>query len=679
MVTGKRAFHGETTSDILAGVLKEEPDWSRTPAKVQPLLRRCLAKDPKQRLRDIGDAMPLLDGQSELAPARSQPWPWLVSAVFAIAFCIAGIGWWRSSRSAPLRPLIQLTAELSPDTTINRFRGGDQLAISPDGTRLVVAVRNLAGGNYHLVTRRLDQSEFAPLSGTEGANQPFFSPDGQWIAFFADSKLKKVPVQGGSALTLCEAPNPVGGSWGDDNKIIAALNDAQGILWRISSSGGAPMPATQLDRKNDERTQRGPQVLPGSQAILFTSSRGSGDADIDVLSFKTGERKTLQRAGAFGRYLVTSNEAGYLVYMREDTLFAAPFDPGSLAVTGASQPVLEDVGVAGLDSAWNFALSRTGTFVYASWRSLFPWSIFWLNSAGKTEPLHSTPGIYGHPRFSPDGKRLLFGITAPLQTDVWVKDLERGATSRLTSLPGRNNLAAWSPDGRNIVFETHGSAAPGMYWIRADGSGDPQRLTDGKPRQVPSSFSPDGKRLAYTQQSADGVRSEIWIAPVEGDRDHPRLGKAELFLRTPFSPGQAVFSPDGRWLAYLSNETGTYEVYVRPFPGPGGSQQISTGGGMWPIWSRNRQELFFRSADQRIMVAKYVVTGDSFSAGKPQVWSEKRLVEGDSSTYDLAPDGKRFAVVLNSDGSSEPKPFTHVTVLLNFVDELKRRVPAGEK
>jgi serine/threonine-protein kinase len=605
-----------------------------------------------------------------------------VSAVFAIAFCIAGIGWWRSSRFAPLRPIIQLSAELSPDTTINRFRGGDQLAISPDGTRLVVAVRNLAGGNYHLVTRRLDQSEFAPLSGTEGANQPFFSPDGQWIAFFADSKLKKVPVQGGSPLTLCEAPSPVGGSWGDDNKIIAALNDAQGILWRISSSGGAPMPATQLDRKNGERTQRGPQVLPGSQAILFTSSRGSGDADdadIDVLSFKTGERKTLQRAGAFGRYLVTSNEAGYLVYMRQDTLFAAPFDPGSLAVTGASQPVLEDVGVAGLGSAWNFALSRTGTFVYASWKSLFPWSIFWLNSAGKTEPLHSTPGIYGHPRFSPDGKRLLFGITAPLQTDVWVKDLERGATSRLTSLPGRNNLAAWSPDGRNIVFETHGSAAPGMYWIRADGSGDPQRLTEGKPRQIPSSFSPDGKRLAYTQQSADGVRSEIWIAPVEGDRDHPQLGKAELFLRTPFSPGQAVFSPDGRWLAYLSNETGTYEVYVRPFPGPGGSQQISTGGGMWPIWSRNRQELFFSSADQRIMVAKYVVTGDSFSAGKPQVWSEKRLVEGYSSTYDLAPDGKRFAVVLNADGTSEPKPFTHVTVLLNFFDELKRRVPAGEK
>jgi serine/threonine-protein kinase len=279
------------------------------------------------------------------------------------------------------------------------------------------------------------------------------------------------------------------------------------------------------------------------------------------------------------------------------------------------------------------------------------------------------------PRLSPNGKHLAFAMrTGPLRADIWLKDIERDTVSRLTSLPGDNNLEVWTPDGKSIVFEAFGSDAPGMYWIRADGSGEPQRLTDGKPRQIPGSFSPDGNRLAYSQSS-----NEIWTAPVEGDRDHPILGKAELFLRSPYSAYGPVFSPDGRWVAYMSNETGNIEVYVRPFPGPGGRQQISTGGGRSPIWSRNGQELFFLSADRRIMVAKYAVNGDSFSANKPQVWSDQRLLELPVPVYDLAPDGKRVAGILYADGTSEAKPLTHLTVLLNFSDELKRRVPAGGK
>jgi Tol biopolymer transport system component len=252
-----------------------------------------------------------------------------------------------------------------------------------------------------------------------------------------------------------------------------------------------------------------------------------------------------------------------------------------------------------------------------------------------------------------------------------VKELERETVSRLTSVPGDNNAPVWTPDGNNIVFEALGSAAPGMYWIRADGSGEPQRLTDGKPRQIPYSFSPDGKRLAYSGAS------EIWTAPIEGDRDHPRLGTAELFLRSPHLMYGPMFSPEGRWLAYMSNETGTTEVYVRPFPGPGGRQQISTGGGRWPIWSRDGQELFFLGADRRIMVAKYSVNGDSFTPGKPQVWSEQHLLELPVPIYDLAPDGKRVAGILYVDGTSEQKPLTHLTVLLNFSEELRRRASAA--
>jgi len=684
MLTGKQAFRGETTSDILAAVLKEDPDWSRIPAKAHPLLRRCLVKDPKRRLRDIGDAMPLIEGAAEVAPASRQ-WAWVVAAVLAIAFGTALVGWWRANRSAPPHPLVQLSAELSPDTTLDRYRGGDQLAVSPDGTRIVAAVRDSAGSQFRLVTRRLDQSEFAPLPGTEGANAPFFSPDGQWIAFFAEHKLKKVPVQGGSPVTLCDAPTVrASGSWGDDDKIIAALNDAEGILWRIPSSGGVPVPVTELDKKNGEKAQRNPQILPGSQAVLFTSFTtrlNLGDGDIDVLSFKTGARKTLYRGGVFGRYLPASKEAGYLVYMHENTLFAAPFNLRSLAVTGAPQPVLEDLMVAGLGGSWEFDFSRVpsgpGTFVYASWKGQHPWSIFWIDRAGKTQPLHPTPGFYNNPRFSPDGKRLAFGLlTDPARGDIWVKDLERGTASRLTSLPGHNSLPIWTPDGKDLFFEAIGPVAPAMYWIRSDGSGEPQRLTNDGIRRIPSSFSPDGKQLAYTQSTDSGI-PEIWTAPIEGDVDHPKLGKAELFVRTA-SPGWAAspeFSPDGRWLAYISNETGISEVYVRPFPGPGGRLQISTGGGSYSVWSRNQRELFYLGADRRIMVVRYVASADSFSPGRPQVWSETRPVEAPVRTWDLAPDGQHVAGILYADGTSKPKPSTQLTVLLNFFDELKRRVP----
>jgi serine/threonine-protein kinase len=360
MLSGKPAFRGETTSDVLARVLKEEPDWSRIPAKEQPLLRRCLMKDPKHRLRDIGDAIPLLDAVPEPIPVPRQ-WPWAAAAVIGIAFgVIAAVGWWRATQPAPLRQVVQLSANLPPGATVSRFLGS-QLSLSPDGTRIAVILHD-AAGKSRLATRRLDESEFAPLAGAEGASKTFFSPDGRWIGFLADGKLKKISVQGGSPVTLCDAPAYLasnGGSWGDDDNIILDLTIGGGLS-RIPSGGGSPTRVTELNQGKGEVMHSYPQVLPGSQAVLFTSGTSGHsleDANIDVLSFKTGERKTLHQRGFHGRYVAISHRAGYLIYRSQNTLFAAPFDLDRLAMTGTPQPVLEGVSAS-------FDFSQTGTFAY---------------------------------------------------------------------------------------------------------------------------------------------------------------------------------------------------------------------------------------------------------------------------------------------------------------------------
>jgi hypothetical protein len=342
MLTGKQPFHGDTVSDILAAVLKEEPDCSRIPAKVQPLLRRCLVKDPKQRLRDIGDAMPLLDGVPAVASARRAVWPG-ATAVLSIGLAvIAAVGWWRATRPVA-RPLVRISAQLTPapdvatstgrldpNTLLTTGQPGTFLALSPDGMRLAVSLRD-TDGKVRLATRRLDQSQFASLPGAENASGPFFSPDGQWIAFFAEGKLKKIPVQGGAPVMLCDAGNFASGSWGDDGNIIAALSQVGGLSG-VPSAGGSPTPLTKLNEGED--AHRFPQVLPGGREVLFTATTGAGaeDANIEILSLKTRERKTVVRGGFVGRYLATSNGVAYLVYLHQNTLFAGPFDLGKLGL-----------------------------------------------------------------------------------------------------------------------------------------------------------------------------------------------------------------------------------------------------------------------------------------------------------------------------------------------------------
>jgi len=704
MLTGKRAFAGASTPDLLEAVAKLDPDWTAlpagTPAYLRRLLERTLTKDRKERLQAIGEARiaianparegwDLAGGQAISSPAGLRRWLWpVVAGALTLALIVSGIILYNATRPAPLRPLIRANIVVDDSTplagaSLGGASPGNMLAVSPDGARLALTLRG-ADGKVRLYTRQLNQGQVTPLAGTDDASYPFFSPDGDWIGFFADSKLKKIAVEGGTAVTLCDALIARGASWGDDGNIIAAL-DYQDVLSRVPSAGGTPVPVTKFN--SGEQTHRWPQVLTGSQAIVFTASTSLNnfeDANIDVILLKTGERKTVAHGGFAPHYLATSSGAGpagtgpgHLVYMHQSTLFAVPFSPARLVATGPPTPILEDVR-SSIGAGGDFAFGQNGTFLYLSGKGASAgWSISWVDISGKTEPLHAPHGLYATPRFSPDGKRLAFSIGSSTGADIWVQDLDRNTPSRLSFLAGGNNFPVWTPDGKNMVFQSDNPAAAGLYWIRSDGSGEAQRLTDGNLQETPYSFSPDGKRLAF-YQSGNGGSYDVFTAPIEGDAAHPKLGKAERFLGTPFSEFSPAFSPDGRWVAYQSNESGTYEVYVRPFPGPGGRWQISTGGGSYPQWSRDGGQLLFETLDNRVMAVGYAAKGDSFVAGKPRVWTETRLRNiGAYSNYDLAPDGKRLAAMVANDGNVDNPP-THLTFLLNFFDELRRRAPASK-
>jgi serine/threonine protein kinase/Tol biopolymer transport system component len=680
MLSAKLAFTGESVSDTLAGVLKLEPDWNAlpatTPAAIRKLLRQCLTKDRKQRLQAIGDARIAIDDYlanpsgEPVAPRRSSSkLPWIVAAALCVLLILALGAWWRATRPE-LKPLMRLNLEMGPDAMLDGI-GGPHAIVSPDGTRLVYRIRG-SDGKPRLATRTLDQAQSSQLAGTENGGSPFFSPDGQWIGFFADGKLKKILAQGGGAVTLCDAPSPRGGSWGDDGNIIAALEAASGLSL-VSSSGGSPIPLTQRNAGKQEMTHRFPQHLPGGKAVLFVSNTTTGNyegASIEVQSLTTGKRKTLQRGAYFGHYL----PSGHLIYMRQGILFAAPLDLDRLELYGTPVPVLEDVPSGDVSGTAHFHFSQTGTVVYRSSEGAIEGrSISWLESSGKTVPLGLNPGKYSSPRLAPDGRRLAVTVLSNGKIDLWIYDLDRESMTRLTFAPGDNYSPVWTPDGKRIAFCSRGA---GISWIRADGAGEAQRLTEGSNVQVPASFSPDGKWLAFTDQGI-GTGLDIWTLPIEfSNTDNPKPGKPAPFLRTPVTEMNPVFSPDGRWLAYTSTESGTPEVYVRPFPGPGGKWQISSGGGMYPMWSPKAHDLFYRTADNRIMVATYTAPGDSFLAGKRRLWTEIRVIDsGPLPSFDLAPDGKRFAILMPADAMGEQKPSTQLTFLLNFFDELRRRVP----
>jgi serine/threonine-protein kinase len=570
-----------------------------------------------------------------------------------------------------------LSVELGADVSLAVTDQGPSAVLSPDGSLLAFVAHRKEGGRPQLFVRRLDQLQAAPLPGTEGAQTPFFSPDGQSIAFFADGQLKRIAVSGGATVALADAPVDRGGTWSEDGTIFFTPNSFPGVgLSRVSSSGGPTEILTKPDPAAGEVTHRWPQALPGGKALLFTANRtvgGYDDASIVVQSLPDGPRKVVVRGGYHGQYV----PSGHVLYMHAGTLFAVPFDLARSEVAGAAVPVIQELASAPFSAGAEFAFSNRGTLVYLPGHGIGAMvSIQWLDRTCRLSPLRSVPGVYRTPQLSPDGTKLAFQAFDGKVSTVWGYEWRRDTISRLTFDVTGGTFPAWAPDGSGIAFTSLLGIQPGsLYWRRADGSGSEQLLTKSKSFQGATSWHPSGKYLAFQEWNPQ-TGYDALILPIEGvEASGLKAGQPTPFLDSPANEQQAAFSPSGRWLAYSSNESGRVEVYVRPFPGPGGKWQISTDGGFYPTWSRNGRELFYETLDQRLTLVSYAEEGASFHADKPRQFCEMRLPDSQGfRSFDLHPDGERFAVLQGIGDTADAKR-DHVVLFQNFFDELRRLAP----
>jgi eukaryotic-like serine/threonine-protein kinase len=594
---------------------------------------------------------------STVAFSRRQILPWSVAGVLALIAVVALWKPWRAQPTVADRPFSQLDL----DTGSDEF---SQPAISPDGTRIVFVTKS------GLAIRRLDQSKATQLAGTEGAHYPFFSPNGRWIAFFQARKLQKIAVEGGAPIPLCDAPSGGGGSWADDDNIVAVLNDISEGLTQVSAAGGTPRPLGDWKAAHAAGLiYLWPQALPDNKGVMFTATNVSEQGSLLILSPNDGKLKTLVENCTYGRYLA----GGYLVYYQRGKLFAAPMDIGRLELTGPAVPLVDGVFNSGAGRA-DFDLSASGTLVYQRGTEGTKLVSSWIYASGKIEPALSKPGNYSTLRLSPDGARVALSVVQDGKQNIWVYDLSRETFTRLTSDTGPELFPTWTADGGFIAFRSGDTLA----WTRSDGSGTVERLTGVSRNAAPWSFSADGKWLAFWPLQPG---SDLWIAPAEQMPGSLRLGQPKPLLQQAGSKGAPAISPDGRWLAYASSESErSFEVYVVPFSprgtAPGGKRQVSNRGGWSPIWSRNARELFYQSPDDhRVLVAGYTVKGDSFIPEKPRLWSET-ILGTDYGGFDVASDGKRVLALL---AAERAKPETHLRVLLNVDSELRRRQPAHGK
>ncbi len=670
MLTGRQAFAGDTIADIVVAVMTKEPDWAALPAATPPrvveLLRRCLKKDPRERLRDIGDA------RMEIEEARVAPLPpnepvrilhsrtgWTSGLRWTLTGILVGgllatitVSKLQSGGSPAASSLKQLAIGLPP--TIELVAHDKQgLALSPDGKHLVFPGRR--AGVTQLYDRPLDGLEASPIPGTEGAARPFFSPDGRWVGFVAGGKLKKVALTGGTPVAICDVQNSNGATWGPDDLILFS----SGGLFRVSAAGGSPQRVTTPDANQDESDHQTPDILPGGQAVLFTTwTGGYAHPKITVQSLNTGQRRTLLD-GMHPRFATT----GHIVFFRAGSLWAAPFDLDRLDVTGSPVPVVQGVHVEW--ATWPyFTLANDGTLVYVPGAPLDAKRLVWVDRKGAVQPLSAPPKPYDNPVLSPDGQRLAIVIRED-NHDVWTYEPARGTLTRLTSDPGEDETPVWMPDGKRLVFAGNRLGAQKVLSTSADGTGAEEEVlgTRGGHRHAVS-VSPDGQVVAFEEDSS-ATGFDVWVMPVQGDR------KPRPFLRTQFTETGAKFSPDGRWIAYTSNESGESEVYVLAYPGPGGKWKISTGGGAEPIWARSGRELFYRNGD-KMMVAE-VTTQPTFTTSQPRVLFEGRFDTLPwNSNYDVTPDGQRFLMVQSADPAGQ----NQLNVVLNWFEELKRLVPA---
>jgi serine/threonine-protein kinase len=652
MLTGAVPFSGESFASTVAAVLRAEPDWSRVPPVTLRMLAACLEKDPRRRLRDIGDASRLLEpAHAAAAPRRLSPLVGVLGLVLgaAITWAVA-----RPPASAP-GPVMRWSI------TLVEGGGGERgVALSRDGRVLAYTGRVLP--RRPIWVRALDEAEGRPLPGTEGGRRPFFSPDGKWLAYFSSfgrSTLMKVPLAGGTPTRLCQDANFLGGSWGDDDRIVFI---GPGGLMRVPASGGTCEVLLPADPEKGGRGYRSPQILPGGKAVLFgVASQGAEEEPgIAVLDLATGEQRMLEQRGARARYL----PSGHMVYTRNTTMYAIPFNVEQLRATGPEVPAIDGVlrgsgaqGQQGLNP--DYTVSDSGTLVYTAAETSHRTLTWIARGDATTVESPAPPGEYGSVSLSPDGRRAATFLTIG-GSGILIIDLERGTVSRIAE---RGSFPIWTPDGTRIVYS---QASGEVFWAPADGSANPQLLAN-EPVPVAGSVSPDGATLAYTVSSSADVnaRSFIRLLPLPGG---PPAGATAPFSSTSTHRERGgLISPDGKWIAYVSNESGRDQVYLRSYRGPGGKVPISTDGGVEPRWSRNPQELFFRNA-----TTNQVMTVDVPAAGA-EPGRPRAIVPLATSLWDVAPDGKRFLIVKDPDPDADSGT---VRVVVNWFEELRQKTSA---
>ena len=692
MLTGRRTFAGDDVSETLAYVITRQPDWDALPAPVSPglrkLLRRCLEKDRKKRLADVADARLEIDEEianpftpALSAPAAPSPPTVVVKKASKIAIAagtlggaaIAAAAAWAIVRWTPAPPLQPMRFEIAPPAA-QPLRGvvvDRNLAISPDGTHIVYVAGSFP--TSQLMVRAIDRLEAEPLMrGVTGVRAPFMSPDGRWVGFFVTGELKKVSITGGPAISLCKlstAP-PRGASWGPDETIVFATADGATGLFSVPAGGGDPKVVTKPDTARGENDHLFPSFLPGGHAVLYTitSTGGPENSQVAVLDLETGQHKTLIRGGTDAEYVAT----GHLLYAAGGTLRAVRFDPRRLEVLSDAFPVVEAVMTGPLGAA-NYSMARNGTLAYVSGASAVGVgrTLVWIDRQGKEEPIKAAPREYVNPRISPDGTRLALRA-ADQEDDIWVWDFARETPTRLTFEPGTDSLPIWTPDSKRIIYRPTGSGGgTSIVWKAADGTGTAEPLLTHPNSVLPWAISPDATRLVVGEQKTS-INLHVLAMTGSGRR------KLEPLLQSQFSDVLAEISPDGRWLAYQSDEAGPPQIYVRPFPNVNaGRWQISTTGGSKPVWSRSGRELFYINAAGAALMSVPIEVTTTFAAGNPTKLFDhggKYYNPPAGRHYDVSPDGKRFVMIKNvgtEDTTTAPSPT--ITVVLNWFEELKAR------
>jgi serine/threonine protein kinase/Tol biopolymer transport system component len=657
MLTGRRAFAGDDLSMTLAAVVMQEPVWadlpSATPRNIQQLLRRCLVKDPRQRMRDMGDVRLALEATEDPAPAADRrtrsPLTWVSALVAVVSVAVAaGVIW--SRPTAVETTAVRFTIPMPPGQEITSYP-----AISRDG-RTIAYVTQQGTEDARLYLRDLSSFESRPVAGSSGAQHPFFSPDGHWVAFFAQGQLQKVEVTGGAPVRLAEASYPFGGTWNDDNTIIYPTSLGSGLL-RVSASGGAPESLTKPDGAAQGYAHVFPQALPGGRRILFSVwGQGQGSA---VLSLDTGRWDLVlpQPGFAVGTFAATSGSKGRLLIVDEAAgIRAASFDVSRPTQTRADTSVLADVYYqVETDSLGWLAVSNTGTAVYATGNPA-RMSLVWVDREGKIEPLGRDQDAYREVVLSPDGSRAVVrhGL------DFWLHDVHRGTRSRLTSGSGSNLMPLWSPDGTRIIFGSNRGGNWDIYTQPADGSRPADVLLSRPYDQFPLSVMADGT-LIYTEIQARTGR-DLWSLSPDGTPSPLRV--------TPFNETQGQFSPgrDGspRRVAFASDESGQIEIYVQSYPSGANRIPVSTEGGILPKWSPDGRELFYVTGDA--LVAVPIQADGTVGAPRRLFDRSKFLFNHRFHSYGVSPDGKRF-LMIQRDPGSVPR---QLNVILNWSDALDR-------